>query len=204
MREHGIVGAKRRGRPWRTTTSDPSAERAPDRVDRNFTAVAPDRLWVADFTYARCWEGPVFFSFVLDVFSRKLVGWQFTSHMRTSLVQDALEMALATRKRGADVDLVHHSDAGSQLGLKESSQHRVLGGYTVEPRAGRVVVRPRRVARRASRSGRTTTRCGPGAPGGGPSRCRSWPEMELRLLRRGVHRGPLPGCAIRASCGAGC
>jgi len=122
MRAHGIVGAKRRGRPWRTTTADPAADRAPDRVDRNFTADAPDRLWVADFTYARCWEGPVFFSFVLDVFSRKLVGWQFTNHMRTSLVQDALEMALATRKRGAEVDLVHHSDAGSQGGFKWSSQ----------------------------------------------------------------------------------
>lgn len=114
MREHGIVGAKRRGKPWRTTTPDPSADRAPDLVDRNFNAEAPDRLWVADFTYARCWEGPVFFSFVLDVFSRKLVGWQFTNHMRTSLVQDALEMALATRQRGADVQLIHHSDAGSQ------------------------------------------------------------------------------------------
>lgn len=130
MREHGIVGAKRRGRPWRTTTSDSSAERAPDRVDRNFTAIAPDRLWVADFTYARCWEGPVFFSFVLDVFSRMLVGWQFTDHMRTSLVQDALEMALAIRERGADVDLVHHSDAGSQYTSIDFTQaledHHVL------------------------------------------------------------------------------
>lgn len=123
MRQHGIIGAKRRGPPRRTTTADPTV----DRVDRNFTADGPDRLWVADFTYARCWEGPVFFSFVLDVFSRKIVGWQFTTHMRTSLVQDALEMALATRERGTDVDLVHHSDAGSQLGLKVSSQHPVLG-----------------------------------------------------------------------------
>ena len=114
MRADGIVGAKRRGRPWRTTTSDAAAQRAPDRVERDFTARRPDQLWVADFSYARCWDGPVFFSFVLDVYGRKLVGWQFTDHMRTSLVQDALQMALSTRTRGVDLELVHHSDAGSQ------------------------------------------------------------------------------------------
>ena len=74
----------------------------------------PDELWVADFTYLRCWEGVVFFSFVIDVFSRRIVGWQFASHMRTDLVLDALRMALTRRHAGADVALVHHSDAGSQ------------------------------------------------------------------------------------------
>lgn len=114
MRQAGIQGAKRRGKPWRTTVPDPAASRAPDRVERDFTASGPDRLWVADFTYLRCWEGLVFFSFVIDVYSRRIVGWQFASHMRTDLVLDALRMALTRREHGADVELTHHSDAGSQ------------------------------------------------------------------------------------------
>jgi putative transposase len=114
MRRHSIQGAKRRGKPWRTTTPDPTATRPPDLVDRDFSATRPDELWVADFTYLRCWEGVVFFAFVIDVFSRRVVGWQFSSSMRTDLVLDALRMALTRRKHGADVELVHHSDAGSQ------------------------------------------------------------------------------------------
>ncbi len=114
MRAHGIQGAKRRGKPWRTTTPNLSASRPPDRVDRDFTAERPDELWVADFTYLRCWEGVVFFSFVIDAYSRRIVGWQFASHMRTDLVLDALRMALTRRDAGADVQLIHHSDAGSQ------------------------------------------------------------------------------------------
>ncbi len=108
-----IVGAKRRGRPWRTTTPDPAATRSPDLVNRDFTATGPDRLWLADFTYLRCWEGVVFFSFVIDAYSRKIVGWQFSQSMRTELVADALRMALGLRAPGADVALIHHSDAGS-------------------------------------------------------------------------------------------
>lgn len=130
MAENGIQGAKRRGKPWRTTTPDPSADRAPDRVNRDFTAVAPDRLWVGDFTYLRCWEGKAYFSFVIDVFSRKIVGWQFASHMRTDLVLDALRMALGTRDAGADFTLVAHTDAGSQYTSWDYAQviddHRVL------------------------------------------------------------------------------
>lgn len=115
MRTNGIQGAKRRGKPWRTTIADPAARRSPDLVNRDFAAGGPDELWVADFTYLRCWEGLVFFSFVLDAYSRRIVGWQFASHMRTDLVADALRMALARRDPGADVELVHHSDAGSQI-----------------------------------------------------------------------------------------
>ena len=114
MRANGIQGAKRRGKPWRTTTPDPRALRPPDRVQRDFTASASNELWVADFCHLRCWEGVVFFSFVIDVYSRRVVGWQFASHMRTDLVLDALRMALTRRPAGADVDLIHHSDAGSQ------------------------------------------------------------------------------------------
>ena len=74
MRAHRIQGAKRRGKPWRTTIGDPAATRPPDLVSRDFSAPGPDRLWVADFCYLRCWEGLVFFSFVIDVFSRRVVG----------------------------------------------------------------------------------------------------------------------------------
>jgi len=114
MKKGGIQGAKRRGKPWRTTKSDPTAERRPDLVERDFTASGPNELWVADLTYLRCWEGLVFFAFVIDAFSRMIVGWQLASHMRTDLVLDALRMALGTRGAGADVELVHHSDQGSQ------------------------------------------------------------------------------------------
>ena len=114
MRRNGIRGAKRRGKPWCTTIADPKALRRPDLVQRDFTASRPDELWCADFTYLRCWEGPVFFAFVIDVYSRMIVGWQFADHMRSDLVLDALRMALAQRGTGANVALVHHSDAGSQ------------------------------------------------------------------------------------------
>jgi putative transposase len=114
MRVHGIQGAKRRGKPWRTTKPDPHPHRRPDLVQRNFTADGSDQLWVADLTYLRCWEGLVFFAFVIDAYSRRVVGWQLAPHMRTTLVLDALRMALGQRRPGADVALVHHSDRGSQ------------------------------------------------------------------------------------------
>ena len=123
MSTNGVQGAKRRGKPWCTTKPDPDAQPAPDLVERDFTAQAPDRLWVVDFTYLRTREGVVFFSFVIDVFSRTVVAWQFATHMRTTLVLDALRMALGLRAPGADVALVHHSDRGSQLRINRSSQH---------------------------------------------------------------------------------
>ena len=128
MRQNGIQGAKRRGKPWRTTKSDPAALRSPDRVKRDFTASRPDEKWFADFTYLRCWEGLVFFSFVMDAYSRRIVGWQFANHMRTDLVLDALRMALHQRAPGADVSLVAHSDAGSQGGFNWWSQHLIEEG----------------------------------------------------------------------------
>jgi putative transposase len=155
MASDGIQGAKRRGKPWRTTIADPDAVRSPDLVNREFAATGPNALWVADFTYLRCWEGRLFFSFVIDVFSRMIVGWQLAANMRTTLVLDALRMALGLRAAGADVALVHHSDAGSQGGIKRSSQHldreelRWAGGRDGRrvSRGGRRCVR--RVARRA-------------------------------------------------------
>ena len=130
MRVHGIQGAKRRGKPWRTTTPDPHARRRPDLVARDFTARRPDELYVADLTYLRCWEGLVFLAFVIDVYSRRVIGWQLAPHMRASLVCDALRMAVQTRPRGAHVELVHHSDRGSQYTSIEFAQvlddHHVL------------------------------------------------------------------------------
>jgi putative transposase len=122
MRAHGIQGANRRGKPWRTTKADPAATKRPDLVKRDFTASALNRLWVGDFTYLRCWEGLLLFAFILDVFSRMIVGWQLAANMRTTLVLDALRMALGLREPGADFQLVCHTDAGSRPGLNRSSQ----------------------------------------------------------------------------------
>jgi putative transposase len=130
MRSNGIVGAKRRGKPWRTTKPDPAARRRPDLVQRDFRVEAPNRLWVADLTYLRSWDGLGLFAFVLDAYSRMIVGWQLASHMRTDLVLDALRMALHRRGPGADVELIHHSDRGSQYTSIDYTQtladHRVL------------------------------------------------------------------------------
>jgi putative transposase len=114
MRHAGLQGAKRRGKPWRTTKADPDARRRPDLVQRDFRASRPNELWVADLTYLRSWQGVSYLAFVIDAWSRMVVGWQFASHMRTDLCLDALKMALGLREPGADIELVHHSDRGSQ------------------------------------------------------------------------------------------
>jgi putative transposase len=118
----GVVGAKRRGKPWRTTIADPQAQQASDLVCRDFTAPAPDRLWVGDFTYLRTWEGRLYFAFVIDVYSRMIVGWQLAGHMRATLVLDALRMALGVRQPGADFQLVAHTDKGSQYTSEDYTQ----------------------------------------------------------------------------------
>src|SRR6202012_245528 len=91
---------------------------------------APNRLWVGDFTYLRSWEGMSYFAFVIDAFSRRVVGWQLASHMRTDLVLDALRMALGTREHGADFRLVAHTDRGRQNTSADPTQvlddHHVL------------------------------------------------------------------------------
>ena len=136
MADNGIQGAKRRGKPWRTTKADPSAQRPRDLVQRDFTAQAPNRLWVGDFTHLRCWEGVVYFSFIIDVFSRMIVGWQLAANMRTTLVLDALRMALGLREPGADFRLVAHSDAGSQYTSADYTQ--VLDDHLVLASIGTV------------------------------------------------------------------
>jgi putative transposase len=106
MRQEGVRGAKRRGKPWRTTKPAVRAHGRPDLVNREFHAERPNQLWVADISYLRCWEGVLFLAFVIDAYSRMVVGWQLAAHMRTTLVLDALKMALGLRGAGADVQLV--------------------------------------------------------------------------------------------------
>lgn len=112
MRTAGIQGA-RRGRTVRTTRSDPADVRAPDLVKRDFTAARPDELWVADFTYCSTWQGWLYVAFVLDVYSRRIVGWSSSDTMTTDLTLNALNMAAWVRNRPLD-GLRAHSDAGSQ------------------------------------------------------------------------------------------
>jgi Transposase and inactivated derivatives len=115
MRADGLRGVTRGG-PVRTTKPDSSAPRPPDLVQRDFTAPAPNRLWIVDFTYVPTWAGTAFTAFVSDAHSRRIVGWRTAGSMPTELPLDALEMALWTRGRdGHDpAGVVHHSDAGSQ------------------------------------------------------------------------------------------
>ena len=113
MRAAGIRGASR-SRQRFTTKSDPGHVRAPDLVNRDFTASRPNEKWVADFTYCSTWSGIVYVAFVIDVFSRRIVGWKAARSMTATLVIDALNMAAWVR-RGVDIDgVICHSDAGSQ------------------------------------------------------------------------------------------
>jgi putative transposase len=125
MRGAGLRGAVR-GKKVRTTVPDPGHQRAHDLVNRDFAASRPNRTWVADFTYVAAWCGIVYVAFVVDVYSRAIVGWSASTNKRTPLVLNALDMALWRRDRaGQDVQdgLIHHSDAGSQLEFKGSLQH---------------------------------------------------------------------------------
>ncbi len=111
MRIAGIQGCHRRKKTW-TTRRNPSAAPAPDRVERDFTARAPNQLWVADITYVPTWSGFGYLATVLDVFSRRIVGWAFADHMRTGLIVEAVDMAVFTRRPPRGV--IHHSDQGTQ------------------------------------------------------------------------------------------
>jgi putative transposase len=110
MHEYGLVGAHRR-RFVVTTRRDRDARLAPDLVQRNFTADAPDRLWVADITYIPTWAGFLYLAVTMDVFSRRIVGWSMSTSLKTQVVLDALEMAIYQRK---PVNVIHHSDQGTQ------------------------------------------------------------------------------------------
>ena len=120
-RELGLSGVVR-GKVRRTTVPDESAARPADRVDRDFRAPVPNRLWVADLTYVRTWSGFAYVAFIIDVYSRYIVGWQASRSLHTDLALGALEQALWSRQ-GPFGGLVHHSDRGVQGGFKWSSQH---------------------------------------------------------------------------------
>jgi putative transposase len=116
MRQEGLEGV-RRGKRRRTTIPDTTAERPRDLVDRDFSADRPNRLWVSDFTYVMTWSGVVYVAFVIDAYSRRIVGWKADTSMKTELVLDTLEMALWSRDRDGiplAEGMVSHSDAGSQ------------------------------------------------------------------------------------------
>jgi len=110
MRAVGLEGVSRR-RSVHTTVRDRAARPAPDLVDRDFVAPGPNQLWVADITYIPTWAGFVYLAVVLDVWSRRVVGWALATHLRTELVLGALDMALGQRRPQA---VIHHSDQGTQ------------------------------------------------------------------------------------------
>jgi putative transposase len=114
MKEEGLTGA-RRGRQFKLTTiSDENQHRPSDLVDRQFVATAPNRLWVADLTYVKTHRGWTYVAFIIDVFSRAIVGWQASTSLRSDLAIDALEMAIYARNDHDLSGLVHHSDRGVQ------------------------------------------------------------------------------------------
>lgn len=117
MRDEGLSGLVRGGKHRTTIAGDQDKRRAPDLLDRDFTAAAPNRKWVTDFTYCRTWSGFVYVAFVIDCFSRAIVGWHATQVKNTAMVTTALKMALWRRDhegRRISQGLIHHSDAGSQ------------------------------------------------------------------------------------------
>lgn len=140
MRGAGLQGAVR-GKTRRTTIpDDQAAQRPADLLQRDFTASAPNRRWVADFTYVPTWSGVVYVAFVIDIFSRRIVGWKADTNMKTPLVLDTLEMALWARDHaGTPIqkgDLVFHTDAGSQYTSFAFTQRLLDAG--VEPSIGSV------------------------------------------------------------------
>lgn len=132
MRVQGLRGVVR-GKRIRTTWPDPAAPRPRDLVNRQFTADRPNQLWVADFTFVSTWQGFAYVAFIIDVYSRFIVGWRVSRHMRTEFVLEALEQALHARRPNPH-RLIHHSDRGSQyLSIRYSER---LGEAGIEPSVG--------------------------------------------------------------------
>ena len=130
MRKTGLRGAVR-GKTWKTTKSDASAPRPADLVDRQFKVTAPNRLWVADLTYIRTWAGMCYAAFVVDAYSRMILGWQTSTSLRADLALDALEMALWRRQEESLDGLVHHSDRGVQyLSIRYTERLAEAGAVT--------------------------------------------------------------------------
>ena len=135
MQEMGLQGVVR-GKPVRTTVSDKVAPCPLDRVNRQFHAPAPNRLWVSDFTYVATWAGFVYVAFVLDAFARRIVGWRVSRTAHAAFVLDALEQALHARRPAPDSGLVHHSDRGVQYVSIKYTERLAEAG--IEPSVGSV------------------------------------------------------------------
>jgi putative transposase len=133
MRQQGLHGV-RRGKVVCTTASDSKAPCPLDKVNRQFKAERPNQLWVSDFTHVSTWQGWLYVAFVIDVFARRIVGWQVSSSMRTDFVLDALEQALYARQPERDSRLIHHSDRGSQYVSIRYSERLAEAG--IEPSVG--------------------------------------------------------------------
>ena len=134
MRAMGLRGVSR-GRAWVVTTrADEGARRAADRVGRQFTAMRPNQLWVADFTYVATWRGFVYVAFVIDVFARGIVGWRVSASLATDFVLDALEQAIYDRGGAGVKALVHHSDRGTQYVSMRYTDRLVEAG--IDPSVG--------------------------------------------------------------------
>jgi putative transposase len=130
MADLGLAGAVR-GKRIRTTVACDAGARPADLVDRHFSAPAPNRLWVADLTYVSTWSGFAYVAFVVDVFSRYIVGWRVSNSLRAELALDALEMAIWTRHTASLTGLVHHSDRGVQyLSIRYTGRLAAEGAVT--------------------------------------------------------------------------
>jgi putative transposase len=158
MRELGIAGAAaRRKRPRTTVPAGPGHERPSDLLERDFTAPAPNRRWGAGITYVETAGGFVCSSFILDLFSRRIVGWQVSGTLRAELALDALEMAIWSRGDRIGGNLVNHSDRGVQGGFNRSSQHLDLEVYVWDGQED-----GQRLRRGGRRCGRRVARRWPG------------------------------------------
>jgi putative transposase len=133
MKRMGLAGA-RRGKVVRTTVPNPAAPCPLDRVNRQFKADRPNKLWVSDFTYVSTWQGWLYVAFVIDVFARRIVGWRVSRSMHTDFVLDALEQALCDRQPERSAALVHHSDRGSQYVSIRYTERLAEAG--IEPSVG--------------------------------------------------------------------
>ena len=135
MRQMGLKGIVR-GKSVRTTISDKAAPCPLDRVNRDFKAPAPNRLWVSDFTYGASWIGVVYVAFVIDAYARRIVGWRVSKSAEASFVLDALEQAIHARRPASGSGLIHHSDRGSQyLSIRYTER---LGDAGIAPSVGSV------------------------------------------------------------------
>jgi len=190
MRAAGLRGATLRKFVVTTQRADQSSE-VTDLVERRFYAERPNRLWVADATYIPTWSGFLYLVIVLDVFSRKVVGWAMETNLRTELMLAAIDMAITMRRPHG---VIHHSDHGCQGDFQRSSQHLVIGGVAWDDQevglgSGRGVRRCGRRVGRGSIRGKPSRRSGHALPRGLQARTQHWQAaFPNRLARAGSAR----------------